>query len=370
MSGKSKMSKTKNQKPQVRCQNRSWEVVLNFGKGEVPPAAEDVMKFYCQQKFGVYRGFIYPHSEDGATHYHIGLIFRDVPKTLMWNDVRDYFKFELAEKYETNKLKCKSRSFDKKLQQYYDYCNSEEQHPHQELGKPYHYKWEPAERTEDGLDLEKCNTKVYVQYFAEQGKTFKQIYKDAPLKRRADLACDMCKYQKQISNVKKIMEDEEKVHDISTFKPEVVEDILGKWNPEKESLVLKGPSNRGKTELAKSLLQHVAGEKPKMVSELNALGYREAKQPIVYDDMKFDKISRSKKIHLLDVENDRDIRILYGVHTIEAYTKRIFTTNEEDYEFLGDMDMAHKRRICWIDVTDFGMLYTPKMLIEPDEDSA
>lgn len=347
------MTKTKNQKPLVRCQNRSWEVVLNFGEGIVPPSPETVMKYYCSRKYGVYRGFIYPHSENDSTHYHIGLIFRDVPKTLYWNDVTMYFDYEGCKTSTVRPLKSKARKFDKKLQQYYDYCCSEEQHPHQKLGTPYHYKWEPVARTEDGIDLDKCGTKVYVQHYIEQGATLRQIFELAPITRRADICQDWYKYKKQEDTYKMLMKKPPETHPITSFRKDVVDHLLKVWDPKKQSLILHGASNMGKTELAKSLVKHITKKDPKVLSNMQGLKWREPQQPIVYDDMNFQKCSRSKVIHLLDTTNDRDIRVLFGSHIIEGGTPRIFCTNEEDYDLFPPLDEAHRRRMCWVDLFQF-----------------
>lgn len=72
------------------------------------------MKKYCAQKYGVYMGFIYPHTEDGKTHYHVGLIWRDKPNHLAWCKVTDYFASVTPGcKVTSRPLKCKARDMKK-----------------------------------------------------------------------------------------------------------------------------------------------------------------------------------------------------------------------------------------------------------------
>ena len=45
--------------------------------------------------------------------------------------------------------------------------------------------------------------------------------------------------------------------------------------------------------------------------------------------MTFDYLPREIQIHLLDWEEDRDVKILYKVCTIPAKTRKVFTTNKK-----------------------------------------
>ena len=165
--------------------------------------------------------------------------------------------------------------------------------------------------------------------------------------------------KKMINNWEKHNQDLTVRHELEEFKPEAVQKVINNWAPSKTTLILKGPSEMGKTELAKALLKRVCPKQnPLFCSNLNKLKYRDAHQPFICDDMNFSQISRSKGIALLDIENERDIRILFGIHTIDAGCPRIFTTNEEMEQFLPySDDPAIDRRFVVVDVTEFGRLY-------------
>ena len=127
------------------------------------------------------------------------------------------------------------------------------------------------------------------------------------------------------------MEKTRKIYDLNQF--EVLPEDLIFW-AEKESdkkvLVLHGPSGTGKTQLSKSIAKNLLKKEPFLVSDINSL--RDLKKSesvcIIFDDINTADISRETLIHLLDVEETRQIRILYGYATIQAGTTRIFTTNK------------------------------------------
>jgi hypothetical protein len=93
-------------------------------------------------------------------------------------------------------------------------------------------------------------------------------------------------------------------------------------------LVLEGPSNTGKTELIKSVLKHnglrylfcrsVEGLREYVPSDHDA---------IVFDDLEIGSFSREKKIHLFDLSNPSQIRILYGCVSLPPRIHKIFSTN-------------------------------------------
>jgi len=96
-----------------------------------------------------------------------------------------------------------------------------------------------------------------------------------------------------------------------------------------KALVLHGPSGTGKTELAKSISKFLLCKDPKIVSDLNSLKQisNVGESCLIFDDLDYDKVSREVQIHLTDVLENRDIRILYGLFVLEAGVARIFTTN-------------------------------------------
>lgn len=68
---------------------------------------------------------------------------------------------------------------------------------------------------------------------------------------------------------------------------------------------------------------------------------------IIFDDFNCDHLFREAVIHLLDIDNDREIHIRYGTARIPKNTKKIFTTNNTDgwifkEEFLGDRALLRR----------------------------
>lgn len=118
-----------------------------------------------------------------------------------------------------------------------------------------------------------------------------------------------------------------------------------------KTIILHGPTNVGKTALAKWM-----GGSPMLVSHLDQLRNIPATTShLIFDDMSFSHLPRTTILHLVDLAEDRAIHIRYGMGLIRAGLPRILTTNRRD--FLGregeesrQYDPAIERRICWIDV--------------------
>jgi len=183
------------------------------------------------------------------------------------------------------------------------------------------------------------------------------IYKIADLRRRADICCELSKYQKMMNNYFQLTQDNTHYFPYDSF-TQAAKDAVKDWDPTKTCLILKGETGYGKTEFAKALMYARTKQYACFVSNLNKLGVRAHNQPIIYDDMNFSQCKREKGIYLTDVANDRDIRILFGFHTVPALTPRIFTTNLSMDEFLPyDPTGAIDRRCTFIDVTKLGKLY-------------
>lgn len=105
---------------------------------------------------------------------------------------------------------------------------------------------------------------------------------------------------------------------------------LDEWVQDKSpmTLFLSGRSGTGKTELAKALLHQ---RKLKSVFIRNRHALKEFNvglhQAILFDDIDPDEFTREEMINLVDVDNDSQIRVLYGYADIPAGTIRIITTN-------------------------------------------
>lgn len=107
-------------------------------------------------------------------------------------------------------------------------------------------------------------------------------------------------------------------------------------------LVLKGPTNKGKTTLACSLLPRAL-----FVSHVDQLAlYNSAKfNGIILDDMAFTQWPRTSQIHLTDTAMPRALHVRYRIANIPAGTPKILTTNSEAWEVLDVKDPAIARRV-------------------------
>lgn len=105
------------------------------------------------------------------------------------------------------------------------------------------------------------------------------------------------------------------------------------------SLWIWGKSGIGKTQWALTLL-----ERPLLVTHIDQLRLFDSRYygGIVFDDMSFLHFPRTGQIHLLDCSQPRALHVRYGTVNIPAYTKKIFTSNDDI--FLLD-DPAIKRRV-------------------------
>lgn len=362
--GKKQETGNKKTKKLKQCQARAFELLYDSSK----VTEETVLQCCKRQKYGLYRGFMVKHTERDeetetqTSHIHAGIYLRDKPadRSFTWGTVlNEHFKVGDCVPM-VRLLKSKKRDVDKKLQVYYDYCTDQELHEGQGLGEPLLWKFKPEVKTKSGLNLVKCKTKVYVFHHYKAGKTYREIFDNATEERQAEMMYDFSSIKKMLRNYDLFTTDLSVTHKVSEFKEDAVETIMKEWDPKKESLVLQGPSNMGKTELAKAIAKELTGKKPLFTRNLNKLAFHNPFQPIIFDDMNFKEMGRSKAIAITDVENDSDIRILYGIQTIQAQTLRIFTTNETAEEFMPlykDEHGAITRRMKVINLEKFGKLY-------------
>lgn len=118
-------------------------------------------------------------------------------------------------------------------------------------------------------------------------------------------------------------------------------DLTFQWDRTK-SLVLWGPTNTGKTSIAKALLPRALFVTHKdRLKEYDEDEY----EGIIFDDMSFKHWPREAQIHIVDFDNDRQIDVKHGMAVIPAKTPRIFTTNMMPAEIMLANDGAIERRI-------------------------
>lgn len=118
------------------------------------------------------------------------------------------------------------------------------------------------------------------------------------------------------------------------------------WNRTR-TLILWGPTETGKSSLAKALLP-----KALFVSHMDRLRDYDPKQyeGIIFDDMSFKHIPRDGQIHLVDTFDDRDIHCRYSPAFLPAGTPRIITSNNAPADILLAEDPAIVRRIQVVEI--------------------
>jgi hypothetical protein len=102
------------------------------------------------------------------------------------------------------------------------------------------------------------------------------------------------------------------------------------WDKTK-TLVLWGPTNTGKTSLAKALLPNAL-----FIRHIDALKEYKTGQytGLIFDDMSFKHWPREAQIHLLDTDNVSQINVKHSIAIIPEGTPRIITTNMMPAEIL------------------------------------
>jgi Geminivirus Rep catalytic domain len=116
------------------------------------------------------------------------------------------------------------------------------------------------------------------------------------------------------------------------------------------TVLIWGPSGVGKTELAKAVL-HAKGKRVLFVREIQALKDFEdgLHNAIIFDDLNVSEFPREQLIHLVDIDNSSDLRLLYRGKKLPAHIDRVFTTNTLSH-FV--RDEAVRRRLYVIHVSE------------------
>lgn len=336
------------------CWNRSFELVYVAKEALLG----NIIPSLTVSKYGVYKGFSVSHSYPNdplQNHIHVGLILRDKPKdrSFAWGTpLIDYFTV-LGVRPLVRPLKSKSTNLDNKLQTYYKYCTDPSLHSDQIIVVLNLHKFTP---NPVGSTL---TTKEFVLRQVIEGKSLNEIILPSITSRKASILYDFKSLNAMVTRYMSLTTCHTSYRRITEFNEDIRKRVL-QWNHETHALVLRGPTSVGKTELAKSLLFWRTSKNPLFITNLNKLAHGLPHQPLLFDDMCFSETRRSKCISLLDLENDRDVRVMYGIVTILAGTARIFTTNEP----LGSFFPVHRdpygalsRRIHYLDVTPYGSLY-------------
>ena len=124
--------------------------------------------------------------------------------------------------------------------------------------------------------------------------------------------------------------------------------------PSSTTLVLFGPTNCGKTALAKALLPDA-----KLISHMDQLrDFDEDKYTgIIFDDMSFKHMPREGQIHLVDRHQERAIHVRYGCGIIPEGEPVIITTNLPPEGIMKAEDPAIARRCTFVNVRGVGQYF-------------
>jgi len=121
------------------------------------------------------------------------------------------------------------------------------------------------------------------------------------------------------------------------------------WDRSK-ALVLRGPANTGKTQWA----LHQFHGKGFLVSDLDGLKrIPKGTEGIVVDELTFNNYDRSRQVHLVDMEMDREIHLRHVNAVLPRGLQRIFTCNTGEHPFNMEDPIkgpALKRRIVTLDI--------------------
>lgn len=114
---------------------------------------------------------------------------------------------------------------------------------------------------------------------------------------------------------------------------------LSEYDSRLKSIVLVGPAGCGKTTWAINSL-------PKpilLVSDINTLKQFQTNvhKSVLFDDMSFTHIPREIQIHMVDREQPRTLKVLYGTVDMPAGVVKCFTANRFPFA----LDSAILRRI-------------------------
>jgi hypothetical protein len=139
-------------------------------------------------------------------------------------------------------------------------------------------------------------------------------------------------------------------------------------------LVIHGKPGTGKTQLAMAAMVAKTGNKDFiMVSERNQL-QKLAESPVgtavLFDDFNTDEFTREGLIHLVDSEQERSIRILYGTAIIPARTIKIYTLNSVATLTLGDAAIERRIKKVELPITVIPEIVTPAIINDETEVSS
>lgn len=363
-SKKEQLKKHKKKTIKARC----LEVIYN---GHL--SSTEIFNVLRKKKWGIYKAFVKWHKGDSneegeesfeevregqdvkviGDHTHLGIILDRKPEPgfeLATRQHKEYFTVSENEPRLVRPLGRGNTAPLKKLATYAAYCCDGHDNGRADVeywGWKYDHEFDSLK-----------TTRGKVMCLLNRKKTWTEIVEHGSWDWRADMMMNYDKYKKMCNNWQMFRKDDAPVHELHEFKQEVTQ-VLQEWDPTKESLILHGDTNVGKTELAKALAVSVDRENRRALfcRNLEKIKFQEYDQPIIFDDMNFQDMERSKALALLDIENESDIRQLFGIHTIPDGTIRIFTTNEQKESFFPLLDGALIRRIRWIDLTQFGRLY-------------
>lgn len=182
------------------------------------------------------------------------------------------------------------------------------------------------------------------------------MYNDFPelaVSRGRSIKKNLIDYEQRLFDKKS--KEEEKTYSIESF--DVPKEVHDWYKNRSTTALISGKSGLGKTELAKALVKHL---NPLFINNINQLkDLKPENKAIIFDDIDARSLTREEKIALIDKDNNRTIRILYGLGKLSKTLDRIITTNRpEDFD-LHLEEIA--RRITHINLGDKPLIINVKI---------
>lgn len=322
-------------------QQKVWEIIY---PGTIK--LEQIQQLRFMQKNYIHWAFVVTHLKKDDDHTHVCISLGEKPK---WKGSQLYTSIFNIGKIKPRKcapLKI-GKGVQGKMDFYFRYCNDQDRHPGEILSQPSIYKFKPKsaeeyKSTSTGKPLS-LHASVLKSYVTEQKSISEQfeecdLKSDAGWNRQAAILLDYDKLTKMISSYSRMRIENQPLEfpmdsfsDTPTKTALIAHDFAArKPGKKKQCIVLQGPSNIGKTKLAKArfkralVVRHM--DKLKTFDPLRHDG-------IVFDDMSFAHYPRESVLSLMDMDDDSDINVKNSMITIPAGHPRIFCTNRELYDF-------------------------------------
>lgn len=287
-------------------------------------------------QYGAYQTFGIHHTKNEKTHTHICIALRTEPHFTS-KSLNSYFQLPPGSKPPTPVKSGRGKLG--KLNNFYAYCTDTARHQNQIIGKMLSYdnKFIPGNSGSVKTSTKLTKSAIVFKTFVEQGLSVAQQFdRSNDWNFKTYLMAERDKLNSIITNYKQHLRQSaapefplESFPDTPVKRKIVNHDFTArKQGKKKQSLIVKGDSNLGKTKLCKARFK-----KPLIIRHMDKLKSFDpcVHDGLIFDDMSFAHYPRECIMSLLDLDDDSDINVKQSMVTIPAGFPRIFTTNRELY---------------------------------------